>query len=88
MLILSRFQGNIFLEMLTSARISVAFLLVGLLTGDVSLSPSSSSLSLPSLNLFSILWAPKYVLKFCKNNTLVQKKKEYMVYRRMLQLFA
>ena len=57
-------------SMLTSARISVAFLLVGLLTRDVSLSPSSSSLSLLSLNLFSILWAPKYVLK------LSRKKKE------------
>ena len=86
MLILTRFQ-DYYLEMLTSARISVAFLLVGLLTWDVGLPSSSSSLSLLSLNLFWILWAPKYVLKLSKNNTLVQRT-EYMVYRCMLQLFA
>ena len=79
MLILTRFQDYYF-EILTSARMSVAFLLVGLLTWDVGLSSSSSSLSLLSLNLFLILWAPKYVLTFSKNNTLKKEQNTRGIY--------
>lgn len=67
-LISAGFISNIVLKVVTSAKMSVAFLLVGFLSPGNSLLifdlfSSSSSSSLSSLNLLWIFWAPNIDLE-------------------------